>query len=82
MPTGGCRAAERESGPVGAAVGVLLLLALIWAAVLVPPALRSHAARQEAFLVSLGSTPAPEPPRPPSPLARASSAGGASPAAC
>ncbi len=36
---------------------VVLLLALIWAAVLVPPALRAHAARQEAFLLSIGSTP-------------------------
>lgn len=36
---------------------VVLLLALIWAAVLVPPALRVHAARQEAFLLSIGSTP-------------------------
>lgn len=36
---------------------VALLLALIWAAVLVPPALRAHAARQEAFLLSIGSTP-------------------------
>ena len=45
-------------------MGVFLLLALIWAAILVPPALRSHAARQEAFLVSLGSTPAPDLPRP------------------
>jgi predicted lipid-binding transport protein (Tim44 family) len=38
-------------------VGVVVLLALIWAAVLIPPALQSHAARQEAFMVSLGSTP-------------------------
>jgi hypothetical protein len=45
-------------------VGVFLLLALIWAAILIPPALRSHAARQEAFLVSLGSTPAPDVRRP------------------
>lgn len=36
---------------------VALLLALIWVAVLVPPALRAHAARQEAFLLSIGSTP-------------------------
>ena len=36
---------------------VVLLLALIWAVVLVPPALRAHAARQEAFLLSIGSTP-------------------------
>ena len=41
-------------------MGVVLLLLLIWAVVLIPPALRSHAARQEAFLVSLGSTPAPD----------------------
>ena len=45
-------------------MGVFLLLAAIWALVLIPPALRSHAARQEAFLVSLGSTPAPDLPRP------------------
>jgi hypothetical protein len=45
-------------------VGVLLLLALIWAVVLVPPALRSHAARQEAFLVSIGSEAAGEERRP------------------
>lgn len=51
-------------------MGVALLLALIWAAVLVPPALRSHAARQEAFLVSLGSTPAPDLRPPPSPQAQ------------
>ena len=38
-------------------MGVVLLLALIWAAVFIPPALQSHAARQEAFMVSLGSTP-------------------------
>jgi hypothetical protein len=37
-------------------MAVVLLLALIWAAVLVPPALRAHAARQEAFLLSIGST--------------------------
>jgi hypothetical protein len=37
-------------------VAVVLLLALIWAVVLVPPALRVHAARQEAFLLSIGST--------------------------
>ena len=36
-------------------MAVVLLLALIWAAVLVPPALRAHAARQEAFLLSIGS---------------------------
>jgi hypothetical protein len=38
-------------------MAVVLLLALIWAAVLVPPALRAHAARQEAFLLSIGSAP-------------------------
>ena len=38
-------------------MAVVLLLALIWAAVLVPPALRAHAARQDAFLLSIGSTP-------------------------
>jgi hypothetical protein len=35
-------------------MAVVLLLALIWAVVLVPPALRVHAARQEAFLLSIG----------------------------
>jgi hypothetical protein len=39
-------------------MGIAVLLALIWAVVLVPPALRSHAARQEAFLASIGSAPA------------------------
>ena len=38
-------------------MAVVLLLGLIWAAVLVPPALRVHAARQEAFLLSIGSAP-------------------------
>jgi hypothetical protein len=38
-------------------VGIALLLALILVAVLVPPARRAHAARQDAFLVSLGSSP-------------------------
>lgn len=42
-------------------MGVVLVLALILAAVFVPPALRAHAARQDAFLVSLGSAPASEP---------------------
>jgi hypothetical protein len=36
---------------------VVLLLALIWAAVLVPPAVQAHAARREAFLVSFGARP-------------------------
>ena len=46
-------------------MAVVLLLALIWAAVLVPPALRAHAARQEAFLLSIGSAPdLDDPPRP------------------
>src|SRR3954454_15832375 len=36
---------------------VVLLLALIWAAVLVPPAVQAHAARREAFLVSFGAQP-------------------------
>lgn len=36
-------------------MAVVLLLALIWAVLLVPPALRAHAARQEAFLLSIGS---------------------------
>jgi predicted lipid-binding transport protein (Tim44 family) len=46
-------------------MAVVLLLALIWAVVLVPPALRVQAAREEAFLLSIGSTSdAPEPGRP------------------
>ena len=36
-------------------MAVALLLAVIWAVVLVPPALRAHAARQQAFLLSIGS---------------------------
>lgn len=36
-------------------MAVVLLLVVIWAAVLVPPALRAHALRQQAFLVSIGS---------------------------
>ena len=42
---------------------VVLLLALIWAAVLVPPAVVAHRERQEAFLFSFGA-PLPEVPRP------------------
>jgi len=47
-------------------MGVVLLLAVIWAAILVPPAVRAHAARREAFLVSFGEGPASlySPPRP------------------
>ena len=47
-------------------MGVVLLLALIWAAILVPPAVRAHAARREAFLLSFGDGPAAlyTPPRP------------------
>ena len=46
-------------------MGVALLLALIWAVVLVPPALRSHAARKEAFVLSFGGhVPPPVPRRP------------------
>jgi hypothetical protein len=46
-------------------MAVVLLLALIWAVLLVPPALRAQAARQEAFLLSIGSPPhAQEPGRP------------------
>ena len=48
----------QTSGHLGASVAVVLLLALIWAMVLVPPALVSRAARREAFVVSFG-TPAP-----------------------
>ena len=40
---------------------VVLLLALIWAAVLVPPAVVAHRQRQEAFLVSFGTPVAPRP---------------------
>ncbi|HUR23282.1 MAG TPA: hypothetical protein VMZ73_05355 [Acidimicrobiales bacterium] len=47
-------------------MAVVLLLALIWAVVLVPPALRAQAARQQAFLLSIGSTSDAQPPgRPP-----------------
>ncbi|MGI8808370.1 MAG: hypothetical protein ACR2KK_11095 [Acidimicrobiales bacterium] len=50
---------------------VVLLLASIWAVILVPPALRAHAARKEAFLISFGEPVAAavapfRPPRPPS----------------
>jgi hypothetical protein len=38
-------------------MAVVALLVLIWAVLLVPPALRAHAARQEAFLLSIGSPP-------------------------
>lgn len=38
-------------------MGVVLLLVLIWAAVLVPPAVVAHRRRQDAFLVSLGAPP-------------------------
>lgn len=54
----GCQGGGQRSG-LGAALGVVLLLALIWALVLVPPALRSHAARKEAFLLSFGPVPPP-----------------------
>ncbi len=39
---------------------VVLLLAAIWAVVLVPPALMAHRERQEAFLISIGQAPEPE----------------------
>ncbi len=45
-------------------MAVFLLLALIWAVVLVPPAVRAHAARREAFLVSFGSGSTTAPPAP------------------
>jgi hypothetical protein len=46
-------------------MAVVVLLALIWAVLLVPPALHARAARQEAFLLSIGSSPRVEqPPRP------------------
>jgi hypothetical protein len=38
-------------------MAVVLLLALFWGVVLVPPALRAHEERQRAFLLSIGSTP-------------------------
>lgn len=38
-------------------MGVVLLLAVIWALILVPPAVRAHAARKEAFLLSFGEGP-------------------------
>ncbi len=49
-------------------MGVVLLLGLIWAVILVPPAVRAHAARREAFLLSFGDGPAASysPPRAPS----------------
>ena len=47
-------------------MGVVLLLAVIWAAVLIPPALQAHAARREAFLVSFGRPPDADP-LPPAP---------------
>lgn len=43
---------------------VAVLLGAIWAAVLVPPALRAHAERREAFVVSFGTTPVPDLPAP------------------
>lgn len=54
-------------------MGVLLLLALAWVAVLVPPAVRAHAARQEAFLVSFGEV-GPQPAAPVAPPTRRRSA--------
>jgi len=38
-------------------MGVILLLASIWAVVLIPPALRAHAERRRDFLVSFGPSP-------------------------
>ena len=49
---------------------VVLLLAVIWAAVLVPPVVQAHAARREAFLVSFGPAEIPEVPALPSPQAQ------------
>ena len=48
---------------------VVLLLALIWAAVLVPPAVRAHNSRKHAFLLSIG-TPEPDFAPPPRPYSR------------
>ncbi len=45
-------------------MSVFLLLGLIWAVVLVPPAVRSHAARKKAFMVSFGPGPGQEPESP------------------
>ena len=47
-------------------MGVVLLLVVIWALILVPPAWKAHAARREAFLVSFGEGPSAlyAPPRP------------------
>lgn len=47
-------------------MSVFMLLGLIWALVLVPPAVRSHAARRKAFMVSFGPGPGveTEPPEP------------------
>jgi len=47
-------------------MSVFLLLGLIWAVVLVPPAVRAHSARKKAFMVSFGPGPGhePEPPAP------------------
>jgi energy-converting hydrogenase Eha subunit A len=39
-------------------MAVVLLLAVIWAAVLVPPAIRSQRARRKAFEISFGQGPA------------------------
>jgi hypothetical protein len=43
-------------------VVVVAVLALVWAVVLVPPAVQAHRERQQAFLVSFGGVEAP--PRP------------------
>ncbi len=43
---------DGPGGLLGPAVAVPLLLALIWAAVLVPPAMAAHARRRADFLVS------------------------------
>ena len=42
-------------------MGVVLLLVLVWAAVLVPPAVVAHRQRQEAFVVSFGGSDAVRP---------------------
>ena len=44
---------------------VVLLLVAIWGVVLVPPAVRAHNARKEAFLGSFGWPPEHRPPPPP-----------------
>ncbi len=62
-------------------MSVVLLLVVIWALILVPPALRAHAARKEAFLVSFGEGPSALSTAHPDPDQERSTAAGASPVA-